>query len=43
MDWLINITGSLVWIALSVAVIFFGLIGIITIIDEKVYGLKNKK
>tara|TARA_R100001163_G_scaffold65835_2_gene65504 strand:- start:2181 stop:2312 length:132 start_codon:yes stop_codon:yes gene_type:complete len=43
MDWLINITGSLVWIALSVAVIFFGLIGIITIIDEKVYGFKNKK
>ena len=35
MEWLVTITGSLIWIALSIAVIFFGLIGIITIVKKK--------
>lgn len=41
MEWLINITGSLIWIAVSIAIIFFGLIGIITIVDEKFNGFKK--
>lgn len=41
MEWLINITGSLIWIAVSIATIFFGLIGIITIVDEKFNGFKK--
>ncbi len=35
MEWLVTITGSLIWIALSIAVIFLGLVGIITIVNEK--------
>ena len=34
MEWLITITGSLIWIAVSIAVIFFGIIGIHTIITD---------
>tara|TARA_R100000781_G_C4011993_1_gene104006 strand:- start:414 stop:551 length:138 start_codon:yes stop_codon:yes gene_type:complete len=43
MEWLITITGSLIWIAISIAVIFFGLIGIHTIVMDWDYVKKIKK
>lgn len=34
MDFIISLTGSLIWIALSLAVIFFSVIGIVTIVEN---------
>lgn len=34
MEWLITITGSLVWIAISFVIIFFSIIGIMTLAEH---------
>tara|TARA_X000001382_G_scaffold125733_1_gene111525 strand:+ start:1301 stop:1429 length:129 start_codon:yes stop_codon:yes gene_type:complete len=34
MDFIISLTGSLIWIALSLAVIFFSVVGIVTIVEN---------
>ena len=34
MEWLITITGSLLWIAVSLVIIFFSIIGIVTLVEH---------
>lgn len=43
MEALIVLTGSLIWIAISVAVILLGTIGIITLLENKYNGFKQKR
>tara|TARA_R100000734_G_C3315926_1_gene108155 strand:+ start:1328 stop:1459 length:132 start_codon:yes stop_codon:yes gene_type:complete len=43
MEALIILTGSLIWIAISVAVILLGTIGIITLLENKYNGFKQKR
>ena len=43
METLIVLTGSLIWIAISVAVILLGTIGIITLLENKYNGYKQKR
>tara|TARA_Y100000356_G_scaffold134115_1_gene142628 strand:- start:243 stop:374 length:132 start_codon:yes stop_codon:yes gene_type:complete len=43
METLIVLTGSLIWIAISVAVILLGTIGIITLLENKYNGFKQKR
>tara|TARA_A100001201_G_scaffold30860_1_gene33392 strand:- start:6 stop:137 length:132 start_codon:yes stop_codon:yes gene_type:complete len=43
MEALIILTGSLIWIAISIAVILLGTIGIITLLENKYNGYKQKR
>tara|TARA_Y100000361_G_C11133522_1_gene330478 strand:- start:1260 stop:1391 length:132 start_codon:yes stop_codon:yes gene_type:complete len=43
METLIVLTGSLIWIAISIAVILLGTIGIITLLENKYNGFKQKR
>jgi len=43
MEYLITITGSLIWIAISLIVIFFSIIAVYTIFMDSSYGKKFKK
>ena len=43
METLIILTGCLIWIAISVAVILLGTIGIITLLENKYNGYKQKR
>tara|TARA_R100000231_G_scaffold91954_1_gene69198 strand:+ start:492 stop:623 length:132 start_codon:yes stop_codon:yes gene_type:complete len=43
METLIVLTGSLIWIAISIAVILLGTIGIITLLENKYNGFKEKR
>jgi len=43
MEYLITITGALIWIAISVLGIFFGIVAIYTLFTGTNYGEKFKK
>ena len=43
MEWIISLTGSLVWIAISLVGIFFSLIGIVTLVESWMENGKFKK
>ena len=43
MEYLITITGALIWIAISILGIFFGIIALYTLFIDSNYGEKFKK